>query len=152
MTVVKHSGQPGNVLALDDRGAREIVALSTGSTAFTLSTGDSGKMLIIGAYTSGVTITLPTMEDGLNYELYCGGAPTSGVYTISAATAGDLVVYGDAAANSILFGKAGAASGTNIGGGLRLVTDGSKWYSIMLPAFTSAAPTSATMTTYAIVT
>ena len=152
MTVTKHSGQPGNIAALSERGYREIVALSTRSSACTLSTADSGKLVLLGGWSSGLTLTLPAMEDGLNYELYCAGAPASGIYTISAATAGTLVVYGDAAANSITFGKSGTASGTVTGGGLRLVTDGTLWYSIMEPAFTSAAPTSATMTEYAIVT
>jgi hypothetical protein len=134
------------------RGRRHIVALSSASTAITISASQSGALITVPGFTSGATITLPAMEAGLSYEFYVAGTVSSGIITISAATAGTLVVHNDAAANSIVFGKSGSASGTIIGGSVRLVSDGTKWYSIMQPAFTSAAPTSLTMTELAIVT
>lgn len=134
------------------RGRRHIVAMSSASSAITLSASDSGGFIVVPGFSSGATITLPAVAAGLSYELYMLGAPASGVVAVKAATTGTMVAFNDAAADTIVFGKAGGASGTTIGGSLRLHTDGTKWYSIMQPAFTSAAPTSATMTSFAIET
>jgi len=149
MTVTKRSAIAGNVLAMDERQYREVIALSSGSTAITVSTGWSGKMIIVPGFTSGALLTLPAVGDGLNFEFYHVGGTASGVVTYAAAATGTIVCYGDAAADSITIGKATGAP--SIGGSVRFVCDGTYWYTIMQPAFSSAAPTSATMTEYAIV-
>lgn len=155
MTVTKHSGQPGNALALDEKGKCEIVALSTASTAVSISTADSGKLFILGEFATtsggggGPTITLPAVGDGLNYEFYVAGGLTSGAISFAAAATGTMVVYNDVAADSVNIGKATGAS--VIGGAVRFVSNGTKWYSIMEPAFTSAAPTTGTMTEFGFV-
>ena len=149
MTVTLNSAIYGNALSLDDRGKCEVVALSTVSTAITLSTADSGKFLLLPAVTSGATITLPTMADGLHYEIYVKGALASGTYSFASATADTIVGYNDAALDSINIGKATGAG--VIGGSVRFISDGSKWYSVMRPAFTSAAPTTLTATEFGLV-
>jgi hypothetical protein len=106
-------------------------------------------MIIVPGFTSGALLTLPAVGDGLNFEFYHVGGTASGVVTYAAAATGTIVCYGDAAADSITIGKATGAPA--IGGSVRFVCDGTYWYTIMQPAFSSAAPTSATMTEYAIV-
>lgn len=153
MTASKKPGQPGNAMALDDWGQREIVAMSSGSTTpVVMKAAQSGSFIVIPAIASGVTVTLPAPAAGLNYEFYCAGgsATAAGFYTFKTPTTGTMVAYGDAAADSITIGKTSGAP--YIGGAVRFVSDGTLWYSIMEPAFTSAAPTSATMTEFSIQT
>lgn len=132
------------------RGRRHVVAISTAATGFSPAASQSGGMFIIGDCTAApLTITLPAMDAGLWYEFYQGGAVAASGTLITAATAGTLVVFNDVAANSI---QIGGATGVTIGGSVRVITDGTKWYSIMQPAFTSAAPATATMTLMGILT
>lgn len=147
MTASKKPGQPGNIIALDDWGQKEIITLSSGSTApVVLKSDQSGAFVVIPGMTSGMTITLPAPAAGLEFEFYVKAATTSGVIKIAAPTTGTMVIKGDAAADALNIGKAAGAA--VIGGAIRFVSDGTLWYSIMEPAFSSAAPTSLTMTEY----
>ena len=89
------------------------------------------------------------MAAGIELEFYQVGAAGASGLTISAATAGTIVVKGDDAANSIVFGESTAR---NIGTSIRFVTDGTKWYSIKQPNVTSAAMATATMSLFQIKT
>lgn len=131
-------------------GLRKVYNLSTASTGITLAASQSGGFCISGDCTAGAqTITLPAMAAGLNYEVMVGGAVAASGLTIAAATAGTIVTYGDAAANSIEIGE---TTGTAIGGSVRFISDGTKWYSITQPSLTSAAAATNTMTLYTITT
>jgi hypothetical protein len=125
------------------------VAVSTASTGLTVAASQSGGFFVIGDCTAApLTITLPAVAAGLWYEFYQGGAVTASGTIVKAATTGTMVAFNDAAADSIQIGGATAVA---IGGSLRVLSDGTKWYSIMQPGFTSAAPATATMTLFGIV-
>lgn len=129
-------------------GRRKVTTLSSASTGVTLASSQSGMFVVVPGMTSGLTVTLPAPEAGLWYELYVKANLTSGLITLKSASTGLVVAYGNAAADAIVIGK---TVGTEIGGSMRVHSDGTQWYSLFQPAVSSLAPTSATMTMMAIV-
>lgn len=128
-------------------GRRKVTALTTASTAVDIASSQSGMFMLIPASASGWTITLPACAAGLWYEFYVTGAQsTAAAVKIKGASTGLMVFYADAAGDMITLGKASGAP--TIGGSLRVISDGALWYCITQPAFSSAAPTSLTMTEY----
>lgn len=143
------SSAAGTVFRVDYDGIQErrhIVTISTASTGYTPATSQSGAFFVIpGDWSSAMTITLPVMEAGLWYEFYVGGSTIVGsAATIAAATAGEIVTFNDVAADSVIMG----ATGTSVGGSIRFLSDGTKWYAIPQPAMTSAALATTNMTCF----
>lgn len=128
------------------RGYRHIETMSSASTAITLGASQSGTFFLLNfTASSGFTVTLPAVAQGLWYEFFTQTPPNSGVTTIAAPTCGTMVRFNDTAADAIYFGTDAAASGTEIGMGCRVLSDGTKWLVIPEPALTSAALTTGTM-------
>lgn len=131
-------------------GMRKVVVLASAG-AVTMGASLSGAFCVIPDNTAAAAeITLPAAAAGLWYEFYqAGGAAGSGTYIVGAAT-GLFVVYGDVAADGVNIG--GTATATPEGGSLRVICDGTKWYTVMQPALSSAAGATNTMTLYGIIT
>lgn len=130
-------------------GMRKVVVLSS-ANAVTMAASQSGAFCVIPDNTAAAAeITLPTAAAGLWYEFYqAGGAAGSGTYVVGAAT-GLFVVYGDVAADGVNIG--GTATATPEGGSLRVICDGTKWYTVMQPAVSSVAMATNSYTLYGIV-
>jgi len=138
------------------RGLRHIIALSSAAASGTqyLTPDMYGAFCILPAVTttgsSNQTWTLPPAEQGGFFEIYAPAALATGIVVFKAPSCGGMVVFDDSAADSFSLGK---ATGVEIiGGSVRFHSDGSQWVVIPQPAFTSAAPTSATMTPFSIQT
>jgi hypothetical protein len=118
------SGQPGNVLPIDpgnsttqilaDYQLRQripIVNLST-ATTYTVGASQTGSMFIYGA-ASGVTITLPSPQEGLWFRFCATGAASSTPTRITCQTTGAMVFRGDSGgADSIVMNATAAEFAT----------------------------------------
>lgn len=118
-------------------GAKRRVVAKTGD--YTITAADSGKVLTNRGAAGAVIFTLPTVAaafDGVDVTVYVVAAQD---VTVSAQTAGQIVTFNDATANSMAFSTASE----KIGGGFRCVCDGTSW--LVLP-FTWADVGGATQT------
>lgn len=137
------------------RGYRKVKALTSAATSGVqrLSVDDAGSFLILPTVTttgsSDQSWTLPANEQGLWYEIYAPAAIATGVIRINAPSCGGMIVFDDSAADALAFNKASGA--VTIGGSARFYSDGSKWHAISQASWTSGAPTSATMTSFNII-
>lgn len=113
------------------------LAIKLIAAAYTVVKDDSGKVLVMTS-ASAVTITLPAASgnDGMHLWIVGQGA---GALTI-AATAGELVAFNDAAANSIAF----STTSEIIGGAVHCICTGSKWLALVHLAAETQTPTIAT--------
>lgn len=139
------------------RGLRQTRKLSSAvlsSADYNLPREYSGEFIIIpdvaASGSSNVIIRLPPVEQGLWFELCNEGVITSGTLQVLANSCGTAVVHNDSAADGLAFNKATGA--VAVGGSVRCHSDGTKWIMLTQPAFTSAAPTSATMTSFGVIT
>lgn len=150
MTITRKVGIPGSVPHSDDEGYARIQKLSTTATAYTLTAAQypTGSIFLVGGFSSQATVTLPAVTDGLDYVFYVDAVNASGQTIIAAAATGTLVVFNDVAADSITLGQ---ASGAAVGGGVRVFSNGTKWFTHGLVSLSSAAAATATMTSVQIV-
>lgn len=139
------------------RGLRQTRKLSStvlSSADYNLPREYSGEFIIIPdmatSGSSNVIIRLPPVEQGLWFELYNEGTITTGTLQVLANSCGTAVVHNDSAADGLAFNKTTGVLG--VGGSIRCHSDGTKWIMLTQPAFTSAAPTSATMTSFGVIT
>lgn len=104
------------------QGVRTVVQAKT--TGYTLTAADSGTIITNRGAAGSVTITLPTVASGFNgVDVTIMAVVAAQNLVISAQTAGQIVTFNDAAANSITI------STTNeiIGAAFRVVCDGTSW-------------------------
>jgi hypothetical protein len=92
------------------------------TASYTIHPHESGT-IFIGNSASQVNFTLPTASDGLVYEIISLGA---GGIKITSAPADKMVILNDAAADSVAF----ATNNEKIGGGFKVVSDGTLWYAL----------------------
>ena len=100
-------------------GHREVVALTASTT---LTNNDVGKVFTNRGASGAVTITLPT-PDGEN----AGGEIEVCVVadqTVTVTTSDKLILFNDAAADSVAF----STSGEKIGGVFLFLSDGTGWF------------------------
>jgi len=103
-------------------GMRRVVAAKT--TAYPIVAADSGKIFTNRGASGSVTFTLPTVVSGLNgVEVTIMAVVAAQNVVIASQSAGEIVTFNDAAANSITI------STTNeiIGAGFHAVCDGTSW-------------------------
>jgi len=103
-------------------GMRTVVQAKT--TAYTITAADSGTVITNRGATGSVTLTLPTVASGFNgVNVLIMAVVAAQNLVISAQTAGQIVTFNDAAANSITI------STTNeiIGAAFRAICDGTSW-------------------------
>lgn len=115
---------------------KPIVALDSGSTAYTVLSSNSGKAHIVPGYSSAAKITLPDHSDGLNYEFFIRAVTAGGLTFVPASSPGT-IVYGSALiGNSIV-----AATAADLVGGAKfsLLSDGTNWFMSYADAGTTAA-------------
>ena len=88
---------------------------------YTVTTAENGTLFTNAGAAGAVTFTLPTVAKGLRYQFFAEADQT---VTVAGAT-GTLVVFNDAAANSIAFSTASE----KIGGGCEVIANaaGTKW-------------------------
>jgi hypothetical protein len=101
-------------------GQREVVALTASTT---LTSYDSGKIFTNRGATGSITITLPVVNNetaGAELEVLVIADQT---VIVASSPADTLVIFNDAAADSIAL----QTSGEKIGGALRFVCDGTAW-------------------------
>jgi hypothetical protein len=106
-------------------GQKRRTAAKTGD--YTIQATDSGKVLTNRGAGGAVIFTLPTVAaafDGCDVTIY--GVAAQNI-TVTGETAGQLVVFGDAGANSAAL----STGGEIIGGGFRCICDGTSW--LVLP-------------------
>lgn len=98
------------------------------ATAYTITAADSGKVLTNRGAAGSVTFTLPTVAaafDGVDVIIATVVAAQNVV--VAAQTAGQIITFNDAAANSVALQTANEI----IGGALRCICDGTSW--LVLP-------------------
>lgn len=117
--------EPFGVVDLDARSIQINTKLPIRplAAAYTFNIEDTGNVFIASA---ALTFTLPTAAVGYkgSHLWLINGADTA--LTLSANTAGDLVVLNDVAANSVAWSTASE----KIGAGWHIICDGSKWYAL----------------------
>jgi hypothetical protein len=114
-------------------GIRDVVAKTAN---YTVLAADNGALFTNQGAAGAVTFTLPTIAKGLRYRFFV----EAGQNVIVAAAAGDtLVVFNDAAADSIAFQTAAEL----IGGGLEVVAnaDATKWLVFVMLGSETQTPT-----------
>lgn len=95
----------------------------------TLTAGDSGKSILLDAV--GEAITLPAVEEGLNYKFICTTTTATSNWTITAATA---VIQGSAQVAGAVIAAANESLITLVvakflpGDWVTLESDGTNWY------------------------
>ena len=121
-------------------GRRKVINVSTASSGFSPAASQSGAFCVIGDSTAkDMVITLPAAAAGLWYEFYQGGGVYSSCTKIKGTATGVLTYTKDAATvDTIFMGQATAAA---IGFCMKVVSDGSKWYTIQHPAYSSVYST-----------
>lgn len=159
LTIQGHSSQAGDLLnvgtynavplsdanekfSISSSGAthamlKQIVAIGSGSTAYTVLSSNSGKAHIVPGFSSGAKITLPALADGLNYDFFIKAVTSSdGLSFVPASSPGSFVQAGTVVGNSIA-----PASAADLVGGAKfsMVCDGTNWYVQYADAGTTAS-------------
>ncbi len=88
--------------------------------AYTIKASESGAHFTNRGATAGVTFTLPALATGL---IYTFSVIADFEVLVAAASAGTMVAFHDAAANSVAF----TTASEHIGGGFQIVCDGTSW-------------------------
>lgn len=117
---------------------RRVVTAKTAS--YTCLESDCGNLFTTTGASGAVTFTLPTAaagNAGLWYEFFNTVDQTM---TVAAATGDTMVVFNDAAADSIALSTASEKIGT----GIRVISDGSKWLVFVSLGIETATPVVAT--------
>lgn len=97
---------------------RKIVAKTAD---YTVLDADTGTLFTTTGATGAVNFTLPAAEKvGLHYEFF---NTVDQNMTVTAGTADTMVVFNDVAADSVSY----STSSEKIGGGFRVIADGTKW-------------------------
>jgi hypothetical protein len=112
-------------------GLRRSVVAKTAD--YTITAADSGKIFTNRGAAGAVNFTLPTVAAGFDgVEVTIMAVVAAQTVTVTAQTTGQLIMYNDAAGNSVAF------STTNeiIGGSLRAVCDGTSW--LIMPSLWEA--------------
>lgn len=115
--------------------ARQVVAKTA---AYTITRDDHGKIFTNRGAAGAVTFTLPAVSGNDGMEVLVMAVANQAITV--AGTAGELVAFNDAAANSIAFSTAGEI----IGSGVRCVCDGTSWLIMPILGSETATPTIAT--------
>jgi hypothetical protein len=103
-------------------GVRTVVTAKT--TAYTITAADSGKVLTNRGAGASVTFTLPTVAAGFaGVDLTIMAVVAAQNVVIAAQTAGQLIAFNDAAADSVTISTAGEI----IGASVRCICDGTSW-------------------------
>lgn len=121
----------GKVLATDasNKVSGQRTASAAKTSAYTITAADSGKILTNRGASGSVTFTLPTVAagfDGVDVTIMAVVAAQNVV--IAAQTAGQIITFNDAAADSITISTASEI----IGAAVRCVCDGTSWLCILL--------------------
>jgi len=114
--------------------------VSAKTAAYTVLNKDCGTLFTTTGASGAVTFTLPTASAanaGVWFEFFNSVDQTM---TIACATNDTLIVFNDVAADSIAFSTASE----KIGGGVRVVSDGSKWLVFVALGAETQTPTIAT--------
>ena len=159
LTIQGHSAQAGDLLCVGTHNAhstsdanekftiskdgtvysklRPIVAIGSGSTAYTVLSSNSGKVHIVPGFSSGAKITLPAHADGLNYEFYIRAVTASGGLSFACPSTPGTIAYG----GEIDGASIAPATAADLVGGARFdfLSDGSNWYMSYADAGTTAA-------------
>jgi hypothetical protein len=109
-------------------GVPHVITVDAKTGNYTITAGDSGKMLTTRGASGAVTFTLPTVTaafTGVDLTLFNAVDQNMGV---SAQTAGQIMFKNDVAANSVTYQTATEL----IGGALKCVCDGVSWLVIPL--------------------
>lgn len=94
------------------------------TSAYTITAADSGKVLTNRGAAGSVTFTLPTVAAGFTgVDVTIMAVVAAQTVIIAAQTAGQIVTFNDAAANSITIGTTNEI----IGAAFRCVCDGTSW-------------------------
>jgi hypothetical protein len=125
-STVRGTANPSKALVPDTNnkmvGVRRVTAAKTAD--YTITAADSSKFFTNRGATGTVIFTVPTVTsafDGVWFQV--AAVVAAQVITISAQTAGQLIVFNDAAANTISL----QTSGEIIGGGFYVYCDGTSW-------------------------
>jgi len=113
-------------------GQREVVALTASTT---LTDFDIGKIFTNRGASGAITITLPApsaANRGGAIEVYVVADQT-----VLVLSTGNVILFNDAAGNSVAFSTAGQL----IGGCFRMVSDGTSWFAQALQAGSNAVTT-----------
>lgn len=117
---------------------RRVVSAKTAD--YTVKESECGTLFTTTGASAAVNFTLPTADAdnvGLWYEFFNAADQNM---TITSGTADKMVVFNDVAADSIAFSTASE----KIGGGVRVVSDGSKWLVFVALGAETQTPTIAT--------
>lgn len=108
--------------------------ISAKAASYTVTTGDFGKFFTTRGATGAITFTLPAVTAGM-----AGAAVEffniADQDMIVAGTAGELVTFNDAAANSV----ATSTSSEQIGSHIKAICDGTSWLIILSTEETQTA-------------
>lgn len=106
---------------------------------YTLTANDWGKFFTNRGAAGAVTFTLPTAASTAP-GFYADFFVVANQNVIVAGTAGEVVAFNDATANSVAFSTADE----KVGGGLRAVCDGTSWLMFVYLGAETQTPTVAT--------
>lgn len=111
-------------------GSVEVKALTS---SYTITDQDFGKLFTNRGAGGGVVVTLPAPAtcEGEYVEFFTIAAQD---FTVKTAAAGQLVAFNDATASSIAI----TAAGSEIGNGIRMISDGTSWLALPMPGYTGA--------------
>ena len=125
------TSEEGEVINVTSSGETRIgkiqsVLVSSGSTAYTVLSSNSGKKHILPGVGHGLLCTLPAHDAGLNYQFYTKAACSSNGLSFETASTPGTIAYG-AAINNV---KVVAASVADMLGGAAFDfwSDGTLWY------------------------
>lgn len=120
-----------------------VETLSTASTAVTITSTQSGKLLVSNGMTSGVTITLPTAVAGLSYIILQGAGHTSVALTVLGSSDGD-ILFGGGGNTTLATSGVGIRANTTARGQLAelVAYAANSW--LLIPAVNTLAGTSVT--------
>jgi hypothetical protein len=148
VTIEGHSSQAGDLVAIgtynvsatsdsnekfiiSSSGATQIrmkpiVAIASGSTAYTVLSSNSGSVHIVPGFSSGATITMPAHKDGLNYEFYIRAVTSSDGLTFALPSSPGTIYHGAVADGATIV----AATAADLVGGSKIgmLSDGTNWY------------------------
>jgi hypothetical protein len=139
---VNSTDDSGEVFSVSATGATQIgklptVAITSGSTAYTVLSSNSGKPHIVPGFSSGAAITMPAHAAGLNYKFYIKAVTSSDGLSFVLPSSPGTIYYGAVAdAASIVPATVADLVG---GASFEMLSDGTNWYMSYTGAASSAS-------------
>ena len=123
--------ETGEVVNVDSSGAMrvgkvQVVAIASGSTAYTVLSSNSGKYHIVPGFSSGAKITLPAHDEGLNYKFFFKAVTSSDGVMFNLPSTPGSIVYDAETDNATIV----AATAADMVGGaaFEMFSDGTNWF------------------------